>query len=57
MITVLLNDNGETVRLNAKPEDVTIESNALVVRRDRTIIARFRRHIAWFESAHNDSND
>lgn len=51
MITVLLNDSGERVTLNADPKDVSIENSALVIRRDKVIIARFRRHVAWYESA------
>ena len=50
MITVLLSDSGETVTLNADPKGVTAESGALIVRRDNQIIARFRRHTAWWET-------
>ena len=50
MITVLLNDNGETVTLNASPNDATIENGTLIIRRDKQVIARFRRHVAWWES-------
>ena len=56
-ITVLLNTAGEKVTLNAEPKDVTTESGTLIVRRDRQIIARFRRHIAWFEAADNDTTE
>lgn len=49
-ITVLLNDSGEKVTVDADPGNVTIESNALVIRRDKKIIARFRRHTAWWET-------
>lgn len=49
MITVQINES-EKVTLNAEPENVSIESNALVIRRDKQVIARFRRHIAWWES-------
>ena len=49
MITVQTSDS-EKVRIDAEPENVSIESNALVIRRDKVIIARFRRHVAWYES-------
>lgn len=58
MITVLLNDNGERVTLNADPKDVSIESSALVIRRDKVIIARFRRHLCWHETTDDtDTHD
>lgn len=50
MITVLLNDTGEKVTLNAEPQNVTTENGTLIVRRDNQVIARFRRHIAWWET-------
>lgn len=50
MITVLLSDSGETVTLNAEPGGVSIEGGVLVVRRGREVIARFRRHTAWWET-------
>lgn len=53
MITVLLNDNGEKVTLDAEPKNVTTENGSLIVRRDKQIIARFRRHIAWWETVEN----
>lgn len=56
MITVQINDH-EKVTLNAEPEDVSIEGNALVIRRDKQVIARFRRHIAWFAAADNNTTE
>ena len=49
MITVLLADS-ERVTLDAEPGGVSIEGGALVVRRGREVIARFRRHTAWWET-------
>lgn len=56
MITVLL-ANGETITLNAEPKDVTTEGGTLIIRRDRQIIAKFRRHIGWFEAADDDTTE
>ena len=49
MITILLADS-ELVTLNAEPAGVSTEGGALVVRRGREVIARFRRHTAWWET-------
>ena len=49
MITVQISDT-EKVRIDADPKDVSIENSALVIRRDKVIIARFRRHVAWWET-------
>ncbi|MGP5593871.1 hypothetical protein [Brachybacterium alimentarium] len=48
-ITVQINDT-ERVIVDAEPKGVTIENSALIVRRDGQIIARFRRHTAWWET-------
>lgn len=50
MITILLADS-ERVTLNAEPAGVSTEGGALVVRRGREVIARFRRYTAWWETA------
>lgn len=57
MITVLLNDSGEKVTVNAEPSNVTIETGALIARRDRQVIARFRRHLAWWETPQSEATD
>ena len=47
-ITVQINDH-ERVTINADPKNVKTESGNLTIRRsDGTVIARFRRHIAWW---------
>ena len=49
MITILLADS-ERVTLDAEPGGVSTEGGALVVRRGREVIARFRRYTAWWET-------
>ena len=49
MITILLADS-ERVTLNAEPGGVSTEGGALVVRRGREVIARFRRYQGWHET-------
>ena len=49
MITVLLADS-ERVTLDAEPAGVSTEGGALVVRRGREVIARFRRYQGWHET-------
>ena len=51
MITILLADS-ERVTLDAEPGGVSTEGGALVVRRGREVIARFRRYTAWWETTH-----
>lgn len=47
-ITVQINDH-ERVTINADPKNVKTENGNLTIRRsDGTVIARFRRHIAWW---------
>ena len=47
-ITVQINDH-ERVNINADPKNVKTENGNLTIRRsDGTVIARFRRHIAWW---------
>lgn len=46
-ITVQINDH-ERVTINADPKNVKTENGSLVIRRDNVIVARFRRHIAWW---------
>ena len=48
-VTILLADS-ERVTLDAEPGGVSIEGGVLVVRRGREVIARFRRHTAWWET-------
>lgn len=56
-ITVQINDT-ERVIIDADPKDVSIENSALVIRRDKTIIARFRRHLCWYEATDDtDTHD
>ena len=47
-VTILLADS-ERVTLDAEPGGVSTEGGALVVRRGSEVIARFRRHTAWWE--------
>lgn len=49
MIAVLLND-GERVTLDAEPGGVSTEGGALVVRRGKEVIGRFRRYQGWHET-------
>ena len=47
-VTIQINDH-ERVNINADPKNVTTENGNLTIRRsDGTVIARFRRHIAWW---------
>lgn len=49
-ITVQINDT-ERVNINADPKNVKTENGNLAIRRsDGTVIARFRRHVAWWSS-------
>ena len=48
-VTILLADS-ERVTLDAEPGGVSIEGGALVVRRGREVIARFRRYQGWHET-------
>lgn len=57
MITVLLNDAGDKVTLDAEPQDVTIENGSLIIRRDKHIVGRFRRHVAWWEQPTNNDEE
>lgn len=50
-VTILLNDAGEKINLDARPEDVSVESGVLIVRRGKTVIARIRRHVGWWHEA------
>lgn len=49
-IVVQINDT-ERVTIDAEPEHVTTENGSLVIRRNGVIVARFRRHLAWWASA------
>ena len=48
-VTILLADS-ERVTLDAEPGGVSTEGGVLVVRRGKEVIARFRRHTAWWET-------
>ena len=49
MIVILLSDAGDRVTLDAQAENVTMENGSLIIRRDKHIVGRFRRHLAWWE--------
>ena len=54
-VTVQINDH-ERVTINADPKNVKTENGNLTIRRsDGTVIARFRRHIAWWSDDSNSS--
>ena len=40
----------DSITLDAEPGGVSTEGGALVVRRGREVIARFRRYTAWWET-------
>lgn len=54
MIVIRLNDEGNRVVVNAEAKDVSVENSSLIIRRDRTIIARYRRWIGWHEQPDTD---
>lgn len=54
-ITVQINDQ-ERVTINADPKSVKTENGNLTIRRsDGTVIARFRRHIAWWSDENSSA--
>ena len=57
MITVLLNDNGDKVTLDAEAQNVTMENGSLIIRRNKHIVGRFRRHLAWWEQPTNNDEE
>ena len=57
MIVVLLSDNGDRVTLNAEAQNVTIENGSLIIRRNKHIVGRFRRHVAWWEQPTNNDEE